>query len=137
MADNTQPMMVQDSDVSKFEKISFSFTLQLHLSRMSALKSSITTAGNIDEKTFTMHEQIELLEDFLCGYFDGQYKAETAEFENYTKDPMEFDLSADSTSLLIIDKIAAMKYLRKKLQAIMRLMARKNLLLQEDAVGEI
>jgi hypothetical protein len=90
----------------------------------------------MDEKIYTFWEAVETMEDFLSGYLDESYKAESARMESFEKDPMETQCSADG-QMLVADKIDAMKYIRKKFQALMRLMARKNLLLQEDMVGEI
>lgn len=132
-----QPTVMQDSEISKFDKLQFPFTLQLHINRISLTRSSMTTAGNIDEKLLTFGEEVDTLYDMLNGYFDELFKKEMLEIEAFDVDPMACEVDYTSGNIWVKDKVACQAYVRKKLQAIMRLMARNNLLLTLDGVGLI
>jgi hypothetical protein len=138
MADEKEPFhVIQDSEVSKNEKLSFAFMLQGHLRLISMARSQMTTAANYDEKILTFNEQVDFIIDCLSDYQDDRFRSEMTRIESHEDDPMQHVIAEDGDQILVSYKLAAMDYIRKKFQAVMSLMARKNLLLTEDGTSEM
>ena len=132
--EETELLGIENTEI-RHQEISYNKLLLFHLNRISELRAKMTAASLIDENIYAFISAVDTLENLLFPYFNKDTEAQLADLEKLFPDATDADVGEDA--IFIKDKTKANHYCRKKLQILMVLMRRINILLTETAPAPV
>jgi hypothetical protein len=137
MADNEQPIFLEAVQDIKNQDIMFNRHVLFHLERISKIRCEIVDGDSIDKNIYAYNQAVNYLEDILVPYTDTDVTVEIKAL-NEKMPNVEDTYFSENGLLLVANKTDMLFYARTKLRLLMKVLRRRNMLLQEDAeVGEI